>query len=172
MQRDWSCLCLSPQIPFHCSGRVQMGAACFGTRDPLPCITFWDGAWDLGRQGTRRPECPRLHLSKTQGLSRHSELALSKLSLPSPTAASHTPHISGKSQRGTMSPPQPCHHAEGTRETILAEEERAAGDEGTGLACMPAPARARVCAKVNCKMSRCLNTFMMLVFLLFPRPPT
>ena len=116
MQRDWSCLCLSPQIPFHCSGRVQMGAACFGTRDPLPCITFWDGAWDLGRQGTRRPECPRLHLSKTQGLSRHSELALSKLSLPSPTAASHTPHISGKSQRGTMSPPN--------RVTMLKARER------------------------------------------------
>lgn len=55
---------------------------------------------------------------------------------------------------------------------VRAGEEQVAGDEGTGLACMPTPARAWVRAKVNCKMFRCLNTLMMLVFLLFPRPPT
>lgn len=50
--------------------RVQVGVPCFGTRHPLHCTTFWDGAWDGGRQGMGGPESPRLCLRKMQGFER------------------------------------------------------------------------------------------------------
>ena len=130
-------------------------------RPPPPCHGL-DDAWDLGRRGMGRPKCPRLHLRKMPGLEQALWAGIVQTQSAQPHRSLSRPTHQWEDPEGD----QQCHHAEGTRETmVLAEEEWAAGDNRSGLARKPVPGRAWVRAKVNCKMFRCLNSFVVLVFL-------
>lgn len=101
------------------------GCSLLWHRRPPPLHHVLDGAWDLGRQGLGRPECPRLHLWKMQGFGQALRAGIIHTQSAQPHCSlSHPTH-----QWEVLEGDQPCHHAEGTKDMILAGEEWVAGDE-------------------------------------------